>query len=387
MFKRVLISNRGEIAIRIARAARSLGMESVGIYSPADELSLHTRLTTESYEIGNLEEAVGAYLDIESIIQLAKTKQCDCIHPGYGFLSENAHFASRCAQEGITYIGPPPAALSLFGDKVRSRELAKSLDIPVVSGSVEALQSAEDAREFGNELGYPVMLKASAGGGGRGMRVVENEGSMLEAFDRCRSEAEAAFGNGELFIEKLVSHPRHIEVQILADNDGNVIHLHERDCSVQLRNQKVVEVAPAPGLSVELRNRIHEDAIKLVKAASYTNAGTVEFLVSPETDEYFFIECNPRIQVEHTVTEEITGIDLVEAQFRIASGATLASMGIPDQDAVGPPRGYAVQARVVAVSSGDITAYKNPLVWASVWTHVVIWVTPRQLNLIHCWRN
>ncbi len=360
MFKRVLISNRGEIAIRIARAARSLGMESVGVYSPADEFSLHTRMTTESHQIGKLEAAVDAYLDIELMIQMAGAKHCDCIHPGYGFLSENAQFASRCAEEGITFIGPPPAALSLFGDKVVSRELAKSLDIPVVPGSLEALQSAAEAEVLSNELGYPVMLKASAGGGGRGMRVVQSQAEMREALDRCRSEAEAAFGNGEVFIEKLVPHPRHIEVQILADSEGNVVHLHERDCSVQLRNQKVVEVAPAPGLADELRNRIHEDAIKLVKAASYRNAGTVEFLVSPETGEYFFIECNPRIQVEHTVTEEITGIDLVEAQFRIASGATLASIGLPNQDAVGLPRGYAVQARVVAISGGNITAYKEP---------------------------
>ena len=204
------------------------------------------------------------------------------------------------------------------------------------------------------------MLKASAGGGGRGMRVVEGMEQMADAFERCKSEAQAAFGNGSVFIEKLVARPRHIEVQILADSHGNVVHLHERDCSVQLRHQKVIEIAPAPGLDADLREKMFADAITLVKAASYVNAGTVEFLVLPETGEYFFIECNPRIQVEHTVTESVTGIDLVEAQFRIAAGATLASLGLGDQHAVGAPHGFAVQARVVATSTGSLTAYKEP---------------------------
>ena len=360
LHKRVFISNRGEIAIRIAKSATVLGVESVGVYPAIDALSLHTRGMTESHQIGTAEDSVGAYLNAEALVQTAKASGCDCLHPGYGFLSENAVFAELCAAEGITFIGPPPAALSLFGNKVRARALAESLGIPVVPGSAEPIGSVREAENLANELGYPVMLKAVAGGGGRGLRVVERAEQLAEAFARCRSEAQAAFGNGSVFIEKLVARPRHIEVQILADSHANVVHLHERDCSVQLRHQKVVEVAPAPNLDADLREQMLTDAITLVQAAAYVNAGTVEFLVSPETGEYFFIECNPRIQVEHTVTEQVTGIDLVEAQFHIAAGATLTSLGLGDQHAVGAPRGFAVQARVVATSTGRLTAYKEP---------------------------
>ena len=360
LHKRVFISNRGEIAIRIAKSATVLGVESVGVYPAIDALSLHTRGMTESHKIGTAEDSVGAYLNAQALVQTAKASGCDCLHPGYGFLSENAVFAELCAAEGITFIGPPPAALSLFGNKIRARALAESLGIPVVPGSAEPIGSVREAENLANELGYPVMLKAAAGGGGRGMRVVERAEQLAEAFARCRSEAQAAFGNGSVFIEKLVARPRHIEVQILADSHGNVVHLHERDCSVQLRHQKIVEVAPAPNLDADLREQMLTDAITLVQAAAYVNAGTVEFLVSPETGEYFFIECNPRIQVEHTVTEQVTGIDLVEAQFHIAAGATLTSLGLGDQHAVGAPRGFAVQARVVATSTGRLTAYKEP---------------------------
>ncbi len=360
LHKRVFISNRGEIAIRIAKSATVLGVESVGVYPAIDALSLHTRGMTESHKIGTAEDSVGAYLNAQALVQTAKASGCDCLHPGYGFLSENAAFAELCAAEEITFIGPPPAALSLFGNKVRARALAESLGIPVVPGSAEPIGSVREAENLANELGYPVMLKAAAGGGGRGLRVVERVEQLAEALARCRSEAQAAFGNGSVFIEKLVARPRHIEVQILADSHGNVVHLHERDCSVQLRHQKIVEVAPAPNLDADLREQMLTDAITLVQAAAYVNAGTVEFLVSPETGEYFFIECNPRIQVEHTVTEQVTGIDLVEAQFHIAAGATLASLGLGDQHAVGAPRGFAVQARVVATSTGRLTAYKEP---------------------------
>lgn len=360
LLNRVLISNRGEIAIRIAKAASALGIESVGVYAPVDSLSLHTRFTSEKREIGAVggsqSDPVGAYLDVDALIQTAKASGCDCIHPGYGFLSESTPFAERCAAEGLTFIGPPAAALALFGDKIQARALAQSLDIPVVPGSADALSAPSEAVELAHDLGYPVMLKVSLGGGGRGMRTVAADEEMDEAFERCRSEGTAAFGDGSVFVEKLIDRPRHIEVQILADSHGNVVHLHERDCSVQLRNQKVVEVAPAPALDDALREKILADAIKLVQAASYVNAGTVEFLVSPETGEHFFIECNPRIQVEHTVTEQVTGIDIVEAQFHIASGATLASLDLCDQQAVGTPRGYAIQARVVAQSAGTITA-------------------------------
>ena len=360
MHTRVLIANRGEIAIRIAKSATALGLESVGVYPAIDALSLHTRCMTDSQEIGTAADAVEVYLNAAMLVQTAKSRGCDCLHPGYGFLSENAAFAALCAAEGITFIGPSPETLALFGDKVRARALAGSLDIPIVPGSAEPIGSAREAEKLARELGYPVMLKAAGGGGGRGMRVVERAEQMAEAFERCCSEAQAAFGDGAVFLERLIARPRHIEVQILADSSGNVVHLHERDCSVQLRHQKVVEVAPAPGLDPTLREQMLTAAITLVKAASYVNAGTVEFLVSPETGEYFFIECNPRIQVEHTVTEQVTGIDLVEAQFRIAAGETLASLGLGDQQAVGRPRGFAVQARVVAASTGSITAYKEP---------------------------
>ena len=360
--ERVLISNRGEIAIRIVKAASALGMESVGVYPAADSLSLHTRLATSAVQIGNgaPDDPVAAYLDAEALVAAAQRSGCDCVHPGYGFLAENADFAQQCADAELAFVGPPPAALSLFGDKVRSRQLAASLDIPVVPGSDDPVPSASDAADLAGLLGYPVMLKAAAGGGGRGMRRVTSADSMAEAFARCRSEAEAAFGSGAVFVEKLVERPRHIEVQVLADGHGDVVHLHERDCSVQLRNQKVIETAPAPGLDADLRDRILADAVKLVAAAGYANAGTVEFLVVPETGEHFFIECNARIQVEHTVTEQVTGIDLVEAQFRIAAGATLASLGLGSQDAVGAPRGAAVQARVVARGAGTLSAYKEP---------------------------
>ena len=362
MLTRVLISNRGEIAIRIAKAATALGMESVAVYAPVDAQSLHTRCVTDAREVGTRQpgDAVGAYLDIDALIESARTSGCDCVHPGYGFLAENATFAERCAAAGVTFVGPPPAALSLFGDKVRARRLAASLAIPVLPGSAAPVQTAREAEEVADAAGYPVMLKAAAGGGGRGMRAVESAAHMAEAFARCRSEAEAAFGDGALFVEKLLARPRHVEVQVLADAGGNIVHLYERDCSVQLRHQKVVEAAPAPALDAALRQAVLNDAVSLIRAADYAGAGTVEFLVAPETGEYFFIECNPRIQVEHTVTEQVTGIDLVEAQFRLAAGATLASLGLGDQAAVPEPRGFAVQARVVATGPGTLAAYKEP---------------------------
>ena len=356
--QRVLIANRGEIAIRIAKAAAGLGMESVAVYAPVDSLSLHTRLTTHAHQLPG--DGVAAYLDAEALVAAAAATGCDCVHPGYGFLAENASFAEWCAAEGITFVGPSPAALALFGDKVRARALAASLGIPVVPGSVAPLTSAHEAAELARTIDYPVMLKAAAGGGGRGMRVVAGAGEMDEAFARCRSEAEAAFGDGAVFVEKLVERPRHIEVQVLADAQGSVVHLYERDCSVQQRHQKVIEIAPAPGLDDSVRARLLADAVRLVRAAGYANAGTVEFLVAPASGEHWFIECNPRIQVEHTVTEQVTGIDLVEAQFRIAAGETLAALGLADQAAVGAPRGFAVQARVVARGAGTITAYREP---------------------------
>jgi acetyl/propionyl-CoA carboxylase alpha subunit/acetyl-CoA carboxylase carboxyltransferase component len=361
VFKRVLIANRGEIAIRIARAADALGVESVSVHAPVDALGLHTRATTETRVIGaSGGDPVKAYLDIEVLIEAARESGCDCVHPGYGFLSENAEFARRCLAEGLTFVGPRPETLELFGDKVRAKALAKAQSVPTVPGSDVSLPSAEAAQTVAAELGYPVMLKAAAGGGGRGMRRVDAPREMAAAFASAAREAVAAFGDGSIFLEKLIERPRHIEVQILADGAGETVHLFERDCSVQLRNQKVVEIAPAAGLDRELRQRILDDAVRLARAANYANAGTVEFLVDPGLGAHFFIECNPRIQVEHTVTEAVTGIDLLEAQFRIAAGETLADLGLASQAAVPAPRGYAVQARVTAAGAGTITAYKEP---------------------------
>jgi len=358
LVQRVLIANRGEIAIRIARAAQGLGIESVSVHSPADALGLHTRLADRSVLIGAGEaDPVKPYLDIEALVGAALETGCDAVHPGYGFLSENAAFARRCLAEGLTFVGPSPETLALFGDKVQARALAVRLDIPIVPGSDGALASARAAAEAVARVGYPVMLKASAGGGGRGMRRVDGPEALEAAFERCRSEAQAAFGDGSVFLEKIVERPRHIEVQILADAEGAVAHLWERDCSVQLRNQKLVEIAPAAGLDPDLRARLLEDAVRLARAAGYVNAGTVEFLVQPERGAHFFIECNPRIQVEHTVTEAVTGVDLVETQFRIASGETLAGLGLDEPP---PATGFAVQARVTATGAGTITAYKEP---------------------------
>ena len=359
--QRVLIANRGEIAIRIARAAEALGIESVTVHAGADSLGLHTRIGTETRELdGPPSDPIAAYLDAPAIVALAQEAGCDAVHPGYGFLAENAEFARLCAEAGLTFVGPSPDALTLFGDKVQARALARSLDIPVVEGSTTALATVDEARQLADQIGYPVMLKAAAGGGGRGMRSVASEADLDEAFERCRSEAQGAFGDGTLFLEQLVERPRHIEIQVLADHAGSVVHLHERDCSIQLRNQKVIEIAPAPGLSAETKGNMCADALRLVQAAGLVNAATVEFLVNPDSDDYAFIECNPRIQVEHTVTEQVTGIDLVEAQFLIAGGATLAALGLVDQAAVGEPRGFAIQARVTATGPGTMTAYKEP---------------------------
>jgi len=358
-FQRVLIANRGEIARRIATAAAGLGIESVGVFAAVDADSLHAASVDVARELSGV-DPIGAYLDIDALLAIATETGCDCVHPGYGFLAENAEFADRCVAAGLAFVGPSASALRLFGDKVQARAVADSLGIPTVPGTPTALADAGVAATAAAEIGLPVMLKATAGGGGRGMRAVQTIDEIAEAFERCQSEAEAAFGDGSIFIEKLIVDPRHIEVQVLADSTGSVVHLFERDCSVQLRNQKVIEVAPAAGLAAELRAAMHADAIRLVSAADYVNAGTVEFLLSPESGEYWFIECNPRIQVEHTVTEQVMGVDLVEAQFRVAAGDSLADLGFADQDAVGEPEGFSVQARVVLAGFGTITAYREP---------------------------
>ncbi len=360
MLSRVLIANRGEIAIRIAKSAASRNIDSVGIFSSVDKDALHTRFTTVAVQVGSENQTIEPYLDIDEIIRVAKETECDCVHPGYGFLSESFVLAGKCEVEGIRFVGPTSRALQLFGDKIAARKLASDLGIPTIPGSRAAIASAEDALVASNQIGYPVMLKAAGGGGGKGMRIVESDERMADAYERCRNEALSAFGNADVFIEKYLHRPRHIEVQVVSDNDGSTLHFYERDCSVQLHNQKVIEIAPAPNLPNQLRTKLLEAAVSLASSGGYKNAGTFEFLVLPETEEYFFIECNPRIQVEHTVTEQVTGHDLVDMQFRIASGESLESFGLIHQDDVAEPTRFAVQARVVARSSGQFVAYKEP---------------------------
>jgi acetyl/propionyl-CoA carboxylase alpha subunit/acetyl-CoA carboxylase carboxyltransferase component len=356
-FQRVLIANRGEIAIRVARAAAGLGIKSLAVFAPADADGLHARHADEAHELPMTADPVCAYLDAKYLVRLAKDKHCDCVHPGYGFLAENSDFARLCAEAGLVFIGPSAEVLTLFGDKTKARTLAASIDVPTIEGT-PPLKDAKAARGVAAKIGYPVMLKAAAGGGGRGMRAVTREEDMAEAFARCQSEAHAAFGDSSVFLERQLRRPRHIEVQVLGDAYGALAHLYERDCSVQERNQKIVEVAPAPNLDQELRRRLTKDALAIARAGKLTNAGTVEFLVEPETGAHYFIECNPRIQVEHTVTEAITGVDLVEAQFRLAAGETLEALALPDT--AQPPRSFAVEARIIARGVGQLTAYKEP---------------------------
>jgi acetyl/propionyl-CoA carboxylase alpha subunit/acetyl-CoA carboxylase carboxyltransferase component len=343
-----LIANRGEIAIRIARAAGEIGLATVAIHPSDDALSLHVRAADEVCEIPG--RGARAYLDIEAVIAAAKAAGCDALHPGYGFLSENALLARRCAEEGIVFVGPSPKALDLFGDKVAAKTLAKSCGVPVIEGTTGPT-SLDEAKAFFVSSGAhgAVMIKAMAGGGGRGMRIVEDAAKLEEAYARCQSEAKAAFGSDGVYVERLIRKARHIEVQIIGDRHGAISHLWERECTIQRRNQKLIEVAPSPSLSDALRSRIIEAAKKLAAAAGYDNLGTFEFLVDNEAKgddtAFAFIEANPRLQVEHTVTEQVLGVDLVKSQLAVAAGATLDSLGLA-QAAIPAPRGYAMQLRV-----------------------------------------
>ncbi|MDM5223889.1 pyruvate carboxylase [Peribacillus sp. NJ11] len=343
--EKVLAANRGEIAIRIFRACTELDIHTVAIYSKEDYGSYHRYKADEAYLVGEGKKPIDAYLDIEGIIAIAKMSGVDAIHPGYGFLSENIDFAKRCEEEGIIFIGPESRHLDMFGDKVKARTQAELANIPVIPGSEGPVTSVEEVREFGEKYGFPIIIKASLGGGGRGMRIVGKIEEVEEAYDRAKSEAKAAFGNDEVYVERFIQNPKHIEVQILADTHGNIVHLYERDCSVQRRHQKVVEVAPSVSLSEDLRERICEAAVKLAKNIDYVNAGTVEFLVA--NGEFYFIEVNPRVQVEHTITEMITGIDIVQSQIMIAEGHELhgKKIGIPEQAGI-KTHGYAIQSRV-----------------------------------------
>jgi pyruvate carboxylase len=347
-FKRVMCANRGEIAVRVFRASTELGFRTIAIFSEEDRVHLHRYKADEAYLVGKGLEPVAAYLAEDEIVELAKRHEVDAIHPGYGLLSERASFARKCRDAGIVFIGPTPEAIDALGDKVAARKIAQAAGVPVVPGTPGPVKTLEEARAFCDKVGFPVIVKAAAGGGGRGMRVVRAPGELAEALERAGSEAKKSFGDDTLFIEKLVVRPKHIEVQILGDNHGHLVHLFERDCSVQRRHQKVVEYAPAWSLPLPLRERLCQDALKVARQVSYTNAGTVEFLVG-EDGGHYFIEVNPRIQVEHTVTEVITGRDLVQAQIKIAQGHKLSDpeIDIPDQAAI-QQRGVAIQVRITA---------------------------------------
>jgi len=341
MFNRVLVANRGEIALRIIRALKEMGIESVAVYSEADEDALYRRYADESVCIGPA-PSLKSYLQMPAIISAAEVANVDAIHPGYGFLSENSDFADICRECKITFIGPSPETMTMVGNKSRAKEIARSCDVPVIPGSEGLIESEDEARRIAAEIGYPVIIKASAGGGGRGMRVANSELVLLKEMAAARAEAEASFKDGSLYIEKFVERPRHVEVQILADHEGQVVHLGERDCSLQRRHQKLVEEAPGSIISEDLRQRMGEAAIRLVKASEYVNAGTVEFLVDSD-GSFYFMEMNSRLQVEHPVTEEVTGVDLVKEQIRIAAGQPLSFT----QDDI-EIRGHAIECRINA---------------------------------------
>lgn len=342
---KILVANRGEIAIRIFRACTELNIQTVAIYSREDSGAFHRFKADEAYLVGAGKKPIDAYLDIEGIIAIAKDADVDAIHPGYGFLSENVEFARRCEEEGIVFIGPTSQHLDMFGDKVKARSQAIAAEIPVIPGTDGPVADLAEVETFASNYGYPVMIKAALGGGGRGMRLVHTPEDLASSYERAKSEAKAAFGSDEVYVEKAIIKPKHIEVQIIGDKHGNIVHLYERDCSIQRRHQKVVEIAPSHSISQELRNRICDAAVKLMKNVSYINAGTVEFLVAG--DDFYFIEVNPRIQVEHTITEMITGVDIVHAQIKVAAGYGLHSEEIhmPKQEDM-PMIGYAIQARV-----------------------------------------
>jgi len=362
-----LVANRGEIAIRIFRACHELGIRTVAIYSSEDQVSLFRTKADESYLIGKNKGPVEAYLNIEEIIRLALKKGVDAIHPGYGFLSENQEFAKKCEEAGIVFIGPSHEMIEKLGDKIQSKLVAKKVQVPTIPGVERPITSEEEAKKFANYCGYPVILKAAAGGGGRGMRIVTTEEKLLEAFYSAKNEAKKAFGNDDIFIEKYLEKPKHIEVQVLGDEHGNMVHLYERDCSIQRRHQKVIEFTPAISLSQEKRDIICQDALKIAKSVNYKSAGTVEFLMDVHGNHYF-IEMNPRIQVEHTVTEMVTGIDIVQSQILIAQGYSLDTpeIGISSQEDI-KPKGYSIQCRVTcedpnnqfAPDTGKIDVYRT----------------------------
>lgn len=341
MFKRILVANRGEIALRILRACKELGIETVAVFSEADRGSSYLRMADEAFCIGP-PKAGDSYLKIDRVISAAEIGNVQAIHPGYGFLAENAHFAEVCRSCNIEFIGPSHEAMAMLGDKNAARKLAKQVGVPTVPGSEGLIADEDQAIAIASQIGYPVLIKASAGGGGRGMRVALSDAALKEALKQAQAEAEAAFGCGDVYLEKYVEHPRHVEVQVLADLHGNAVHLWERDCTMQRRHQKLIEESPAPKLSQETREAICSSAVRLIKAANYTNAGTCEFIVDRQ-GHFYFIELNARIQVEHPVTEMVTGIDLIKAQIRVASGEPL-----PFRQEDIQCRGAAIECRINA---------------------------------------
>ncbi len=358
--KKVLVANRGEVAVRVIRACRELEIPSVAIYSDADEEALHVRLADEAVHVGP-SKAQESYMNIEVVVEAAKETGADAVHPGYGFLAENASFAAACRDAGLVFVGPSPETMEKVGDKSAARQLAEEADVPVVPGT-EGNVAPEEARESAKEIGYPLMVKAASGGGGMGIRVVEDEEGLEEAVKEAAQQAEAAFGEGSVYLEKFLERPRHVEVQVVGDGEGNVVHFYERECSMQRRRQKLIEEAPAPGINPETRKEITRAAVRLAKEAGYANAGTVEFLVDKD-ESFYFIEMNTRIQVEHPVTEEITGVDLVKEQLRVAGGEGL-SVG---QDEI-PLAGHSIEFRINAEDPendffpqpGEVTAVEVP---------------------------
>jgi len=361
MIKKVLIANRGEIAVRIIRACREMGIKTVVVYSDADRLALHTRMGDEAYRIGEAPSSK-SYLRIDKILEVAQKTKTDAIHPGYGFLAENSEFAQKVEDAGIVFIGSIPESLSAMGDKVRARDLMSKAGVPVVPGTKMSVEDLDEAQETAGEIGYPILIKARAGGGGKGMRIVYDEKEFKSSVERAQSESLSAFGVSDVYIEKYLENPRHIEFQIIADNYGNTIHLFERECSIQRRHQKVIEESPCVIMTDELRKRMGEDAVKAAQACGYRNAGTVEFLVDRKRN-YYFLEMNTRLQVEHPVTEIVTGIDIVKEQLRIASGEKLRFSQKDVQK-----RGHALECRIYAEdpendffpSTGTITYLREP---------------------------
>lgn len=362
MFGKILVANRGEIAVRIIRACRDLNISPVAVFSEADAAALHVRMSDEAHCIGPASSSE-SYLKIAAIIEAAKKSGAEAIHPGYGFLAENAEFARAVGEAGLTFIGPTPEAMEVMGSKTSARRAAIAAGAPVVPGTTEALQNYEEAKQVAAKFGYPVMLKAAAGGGGKGMRQVADESELGSAFEAAQSEAASAFGNSDIYLEKVVEKPRHIEIQVFADTHGNCVHLGERECSIQRRHQKVIEECPSPINDPDLRARMGEAAIKIAKAVSYVGAGTVEFLFSDVTREFFFLEMNTRLQVEHPVTELVTGFDLVREQINVAAGQPLSF----NQSEV-QWKGHAIECRVYAEdpdnnffpSPGQITFLRVP---------------------------